>query len=78
MIEELNQKIDKEKEVLDTLPKNNKKNIKAYKEEVLNIYNNYKEYKSVLDKELEKRKKKVSNISINLELENSKKKLKDS
>ena len=37
MIEELNQKIDKEKEVLDTLPKNNKKNIKAYKEEVLNI-----------------------------------------
>ena len=25
MIEELNQKIDKEKEVLDTLPKNNKK-----------------------------------------------------
>lgn len=77
MIEELNQKIDKEKEVLDTLPKNNKKNIKAYKEEVLNIYNNYKEYKSVLDKELKKRKKKVNNISINLELENSKKKLKD-
>lgn len=77
MIEELNQKIDKEKEVLDTLPKNNKKNIKAYKEEVLNIYNNYKEYKSVLDNELEKRKKKVNNISINLELENSKKKLKD-
>ena len=29
MIEELNQKIDKEKEVLDTLPKNNKKNILA-------------------------------------------------
>ena len=65
MIDELNQNIEREKEVLDTLPKNNKKNIKAYKEVVLNIYNDYKEFKCVLDKELEKRKKRISNISVN-------------
>lgn len=65
MINELNEKIEKEKEVLNTLPKNNKKNIKLYKEEVLKLYNTYKEYKNVLDKELDKRKKKVSNLNKN-------------
>lgn len=65
MIDELNEKIEKEKEVLNTLPKNNKKNIKLYKEEVLKLYNTYKGYKDVLDKELDKRKKKVSNLNKN-------------
>lgn len=77
MIDELNQNIEREKEVLDTLPKNNKKNIKAYKDEVLNIYNDYKKYKDILDKELERRKKKVSNLSSNENILKEKKNLKD-
>lgn len=77
MIDELNQNIEREKEVLDTLPKNNKKNIKAYKDEVLNIYNDYKGYKDILDKELERRKKKVSNLSSNENILKEKKNLKD-
>lgn len=69
MVNELNEKIEKEKEVLNALPKNNKKNIKLYKEEVLNVYNTYKEYKEVLDKEFEKRKKRISNLHSNDSIE---------
>ena len=44
MIDKLNEQIESIKEVLDTLPKNNKKNINAYKEEITKTYNTYKEY----------------------------------
>ena len=62
MIDELNRNIDNIKEVLNTLPKNNKKNLKAYKDELIRVYNEFKNQKEVLEKELEKRKIKVSNL----------------
>lgn len=76
MIDELNQNIDNIKEVLDTLPKNNKKNIKAYKDETLNIYNDFKNMRSILEKELEKRKIKISDLSVNENIEKERKELK--
>lgn len=76
MIDELNQNIDNIKEVLDTLPKNNKKNIKAYKDEALNIYNDFKNKRSILEKELEKRKIKISDLSVNENIEKERKELK--
>ena len=76
MIDELNQNIDNIKEVLDTLPKNTKKNIKAYKDEALNIYNDFKNKRSILEKELEKRKIKISDLSVNENIEKERKELK--
>lgn len=76
MIDELNQNIDNIKEVLDTLPKNNKKNIKAYKDEALNIYDDFKNKRSILEKELEKRKIKISDLSVNENIEKERKELK--
>ncbi len=76
MIDELNQNIDNIKEVLDTLPKNNKKNIKACKDEALNIYNDFKNKRSILEKELEKRKIKISDLSVNENIEKERKELK--
>lgn len=76
MIDELNQNIDNIKEVLDTLPKNNKKNIKAYKDEALNIYDDFKNKRSILKKELEKRKIKISDLSVNENIEKERTELK--
>ncbi len=68
MIDKLNEQIESIKEVLDTLPKNNKKNINAYKEEITKTYNTYKEYQKSLEEEFENRKKKIGNLIKNEEI----------
>ncbi len=65
MINDLNEQIDKTKELLENLPKNNKKNIKSYNEEVLNNYNYYKDLSNKLNNELLNRKNKLNNIKVN-------------
>lgn len=61
-IDELNSKIKMNKEVLETLPKNNAKNIKKYIEEVETIKKEFTDYQQGVLEEIEKRYKKITNV----------------
>ena len=68
--------IDSNKEVLSTLPKNNKKNISKYIETLAKYKKEYSEKGLSLKEEIEKRKDKiVKKISINKDLDNLKNKV---
>lgn len=68
--------IDSNKEVLSTLPKNNKKNISKYIETLTKYKKEYSEKGLSLKEEIEKRKDKiVKKISINKDLDNLKNKV---
>lgn len=53
------EKMDSDKEVLSTLPKNNKKNYSKYMEEVEKLKKEYSEYQSEIYNELKKRYQKI-------------------
>ena len=61
MIEKLQNEIGVEKEVLSTLPKNNKKNIKKYKDDISEKLTKYKEKLDAVKKEMLSRKETISN-----------------
>ena len=76
MNDALEQQIAKIKEVLDTLPKNNKRNVKLYKDEVSKYYSEFKNISNALNNEYENRKKKIGALVENPKIEKYKKELK--
>lgn len=61
-LKELLEKIEIEKELLSTMPKNNKKNISKYLEKINELKEEYENKKEIIDKELNKRYKKATEI----------------
>ena len=59
MIEELKKEIEVQKEVLSTLPKNNKKNLEKYKDSISGELEKYKTKKEDVLKEMTSRKEAV-------------------
>lgn len=77
MINELKQKIEMSKNVLDTLPKNNNKNISKYKMEISNLLDEYKLIKSNVLNEIKTRYNKLSKIEVNSNLSKLNKEIED-
>lgn len=77
MINELKQKIEMSKNVLDTLPKNNNKNINKYKMEISNLLDEYKHIKSNVLSEIKTRYNKLSKIEANSNLSKLNKEIED-
>ncbi|MGM9879254.1 MAG: hypothetical protein ACI31R_04445 [Bacilli bacterium] len=76
--EKLMELINSEKEILSTLPKNNKKNISKYIETLTKYKEDYSKMSVSLKKEIEKRRDKVtSKASVNKDLDNLKNKVLD-
>lgn len=69
-IKEFYEKIEIEKEVLSTMPKNNNKNINKYLEKIEELKKEYLELKKNVEKNLDKRYKKAINIAENKEVTN--------
>lgn len=61
-IEEVNEKIDANKEILSTLPQNNKKNINIYLNKIEELKGEFTLYKEDIRKEMEKRVKKAESL----------------
>lgn len=74
-LEELNQKINMHKEILDAMPKNNSKNIKEYINSVEELKTEFNQYQNDISKEMEKRLKKISNTPKNPEIKEIKQKI---
>ena len=70
MIEALQKEIEVEKEVLSTLPKNNKKNIEKYKDDISKEIEKYKAKQELIRKEMLDRKEKINNKLPKEELKN--------
>lgn len=69
-IKEILEKIDVEKEVLATMPKNNAKNVDKYLEKVLQIKKEYEGYKEKIVNTFNKRYEKLTDIKSTNEIEN--------
>lgn len=76
-MEKILEKIDSDKEVLSTLPKNNKKNITQYVEEVEKLQTEYSEYKTEVFKEMKKRYDEILSVKESDDIEKIKVQLKD-
>ena len=72
MKEELLEKIKAEKEILDTMPVNNEKNIKIYNERIDFLKQEYTEKREALLKEIKTRFNKKTEKEVNNEIENLK------
>ncbi len=70
-LEELIEEISIDKEILSTLPQNNKKNRKIYLDKIVELSEKYNEYDRNLLKEIEKRSKKYDGIQESPELKKS-------
>ena len=57
MLNEYKEKIETEKEVLNTLPKNNIRNRKAFNKKIVELKDEYSDNKELLLKEIDKRRK---------------------
>lgn len=64
-LEELISKINMNKEILETLPKNNAKNIKSYINKITELQEEFKTLQNNLEIEMEKRYKKICNVKKN-------------
>ncbi len=62
MINDFKEKLEVQKEVLEALPRNNKKNEKIYISKVIEILNDYKEIKKITESEIKKRKKRYESL----------------
>lgn len=71
-MENILQKIEADKEILATMPKNNKKNITLYIEKVQNLKKEYQEAKDEIFEELEKRYNKIVSTHVNEKIEEEK------
>lgn len=69
-IKEILEKIEVEKEVLSTMPKNNAKNVDKYVEKVLQLKKEYEEYQEEIEKTFNKRYEKATSIQSTNEVEN--------
>lgn len=69
-LREILEKIEVEKEILSTMPKNNEKNVKKYKEKIEELQKEYQEYKNEIVKILKQRYEKESNIEKTNKIEN--------
>ena len=69
-IKEILEKIEVEKEVLSTMPKNNAKNVDKYLEKVLQLKKEYEGYQEEIEKTFNKRYKKATDIQSINEVEN--------
>lgn len=67
-LEEINIKIDANKELIGTLPKNNEKNIKSYLKKLEEFTEEFKEYEKQILSEMEIRLEKISTTKENEEL----------
>ena len=68
LLEDINSKIEVNKEVLETLPKNNVKNIKKYLEEIEKLKTEYTDFQTRIINEIEKRYKKIKNVKENADI----------
>lgn len=62
IIEKINNQIDANKEILSVLPKNNKKNLQAYKEKAAEIKAEYEKYSEDILSEIKRRAIKINSI----------------
>lgn len=69
VIEKLNNQIDIDKEILSVLPKNNKKNVKAYKDKAEEIKQEYIGLLNDITAEIKRRTVKINSISPNPKIE---------
>lgn len=67
-VEEIIQKINANREIFSTLPRNNKKNINIYIDKVAGLKEEFKEYQELILKEIEIRYNAINSISINPEI----------
>ena len=74
-LEELKLNIDMNKEILDSLPKNNTKNKKIYISKIEELKKEHEEYQKEIIEEIDKRYKKISNIKEKSEIEISRQKV---
>ncbi|MBR6034185.1 MAG: hypothetical protein IKP28_05595 [Clostridia bacterium] len=65
IIDKLNSQIDADKEVLSVLPKNNKKNVKAYQDKAEAIKQEYASFLNDVSAEIKRRNVKINSISLN-------------
>ena len=63
-------KIEVEKEVLSTMPKNNKKNVDKYLEKILQLRKEYETYQEKIESIFKKRYKKATDVQNSKEVEN--------
>ncbi|MBO5413558.1 MAG: hypothetical protein J6A29_04640 [Clostridia bacterium] len=77
-LEEINSKIKVNKEVLETLPKNNAKNIKKYIEEIDKLKTEFTNYQASVLEEIEKRYKKITNVHKSTEVNATQQKVENS
>lgn len=75
-IKEMVDKIEIEKEILSTMPKNNEKNVSKYLEKIDELKQQYKEIQEEILKTFNKRYKKGTTIDTNKEIENLETRLK--
>lgn len=69
-IQEILEKIEVEKEILSTMPKNNIKNTEKYIEKILELKKEYEKYELQIEKIFKKRYKKLTDIKQENEIEN--------
>lgn len=75
-IEEIMDKIEANKEVLSTMPKNNLKNINIYQEKLEELENEYEKYKKDVSTRLQRRYQNATRKAPNKEIENLETRLK--
>ena len=69
-VREILEKIEIDKEILSTMPKNNEKNRKKYQEKLEELQKEYQEYKNEIVKILKQRYEKETNIEESNEIQN--------
>lgn len=74
-LEELKLKMDMNKEILDSFPKNNTKNKKIYISKIEELKKEHEEYQKEIIEEIDRRYKKISNIKEKSEIEISRQKV---
>lgn len=69
-MKEILEKIEVEKELLSTMPKNNEKNVSKYLDKIKELKEEYEKYQDMIVKSLNKRYKKATEIEATNEVEN--------
>ena len=69
ILEKLNNQIEIDKEILSVLPKNNKKNVKAYQDKAEGIKEEYVSFLNDITAEIKRRAVKINSISPNSKID---------
>ena len=77
VLEKLNNQIDIDREILSVLPKNTKKNVKAYQDKAEEIKKEYVSYLNDIVSEMKRRALKIDSISINSKIDELSKEIED-